>query len=69
MSEEGETDRLLDSFQQWQLGIVVLVVVTVAGSLSAIALQSLGVPYGDGIGFVAGAVVAFLALSYRYYGR
>jgi uncharacterized membrane protein YdcZ (DUF606 family) len=62
-------DPLLDSFQQWQLGIVLLFVVIFVASVSATALQTLGVPYGGWIGGVGGAVLTFLAISYWYYGR
>lgn len=62
-------DPLLNSFQQWQLGIFLLFVIIFVGSVSATALQTLGVPYGAGIGGIGGAVLTFLGVSYWYYGR
>ena len=69
MSREIDEDSLLDSFQRWQLGIFLLFVVVIVGSLSATVLQTLSVPYGGIIGGIGGAVLTFLAFSYWYYGR
>lgn len=59
----------MDSFQQWQLGIFLLIVMGVAASGATIALQMLDVPYADTIGVIGGPLIAFLAFSYWYYGR
>ena len=40
-----------------------------AASAGATAFRLLEVPYGGEIGAVAGAALAFLAISYWYYGR
>lgn len=69
MTDTTDEDPLMDSFQSWQLGIALLFAVATVGSLSAVALQYAGVPYGEGIGFVGGAVLTFLAVSYWFYGR
>ncbi|WP_217468226.1 hypothetical protein [Haloterrigena gelatinilytica] len=60
---------MLDSFQQWQLGLALLFVLSLAGTVGAMTLQLLAVPYGGGIGTVGGALLGFLALSYWCYGR
>ncbi|GAA0673514.1 hypothetical protein ACFQDG_06400 [Natronoarchaeum mannanilyticum] len=62
-------DPALDNFQQWQLGIAVLIGVVVVAALAATALQVLSIPFGTEIGTVGGAIVAFLAFSYWFYGR
>lgn len=69
MSEDRTEDPLLDSFQQWQLGIALLFLVTFVGGITAILFGALAVPYADGIGMLIGTVLAFLAISYWYYGR
>jgi len=62
-------DPMMSDFQQWQLGIALLFLVAVVGSLAATGLGALGVPYGEGIGLVGGALATFLGVSYWYYGR
>lgn len=69
MSRELDEDSLLDSFQQWQLGIFLVFVVVIVGSLAAKALQTLSVPYGGVIGGIGGAVLTLFSFSYWYYGR
>ncbi|ADB59481.1 hypothetical protein Htur_0583 [Haloterrigena turkmenica DSM 5511] len=69
MANERTDDPMLDSFQQWQLGLALLFVLSLAGTVGAMTLQMLEVPYGGGIGTVGGALLGFLAISYWYYGR
>ena len=69
MAREVDEDSLLDSFQRWQLGIFLLFIVVIVGSLSATALQTFSVPYGGVIGGIGGAVLTFSAFLYWYYGR
>ena len=69
MTRDQSDDPLLDSFQQWQLGIALIFALSLAGAAGATTLQVLEVPYGGAIGTLAGAVLAFLAISYWYYGR
>jgi hypothetical protein len=69
MSRELDEDSLLDSFQQWQLGIFLFFVVMIVGSLATKALQTLSVPYGGVIGGIGGAVLTLFSFLYWYYGR
>jgi len=69
MSREFDGDLLLDSFQQWQIGILLFFTVVIVGSLAATALQTLNVPYGGVIGGIGGAVLTLSVFSYWYYGR
>lgn len=68
MTEERTDDPLLERFQQWQLGIAPLVVMGIAAGVVTIVLQVLDVPY-DIVGVIAGPAIAFLAISYWYFGR
>lgn len=58
-----------DLVGEWQTGAFIVVVTVLSGVVSALVLRSLEVPYGRAIGFVGGAALAFLAISYLLYGR
>lgn len=62
-------DRLIEGLLQWQAGIVVLLAVAVVASLGALGPEAAGVPYGQPIGLFLGGLLAFLAISYWFYGR
>lgn len=65
----GTEEGLLGGLQEWQLGVVMLVVIALGGVATGLALRAVDIPYGLVIGFVVGAVVTFFAFSYVYYGR
>lgn len=59
---------MVDLIEDWQTGAALVLLVAIAGVASAFALP-LEPPYGPILGFLGGAVLAFLALSYLLYGR
>ncbi|MCD2199861.1 hypothetical protein LPA44_08130 [Halobacterium sp. KA-4] len=64
------TDETTVSFvERWQTGAAFLLASALAGGILAAVLGNADVPYGALVGFVGGAVVCFLVLSYALYGR
>ncbi|WP_435333586.1 hypothetical protein [Haloarchaeobius sp. TZWWS8] len=60
---------VVDFLERWQTGFLLVVSAAFVGTVVAMLTRSFEPPYGGTLGFVAGAVVTFLLLSYLLYGR
>ena len=65
MSQQGITELIED----WQTGAFILIGSALVGFVSTSLLNSVGYGNLSGIGFIVGAILAFLSFSYLLYGR